>query len=476
MSFANVRRMPEPSTSRRWPWVVAALLILAALFSQSFEFQIALDGDIRDTQPVEAIEQLREREDLNVLFVLIDTLRADRLGTYGYERDTSPHLDRLAARGVRFERQLAQSSWTKASMASLWTSLNPARSGVTRFDDVIPEDAVMPAEQLKQAGFRTAALFRNGWVSSNFGFGQGFDVYVRPSSKPLPKEVRLENPTLSQKGTDADVFEAAREFLRVHGRERWFLYIHLMDIHEFLYDERFASFGSSSSDLYDNSIFWVDNLLGDFFQHLAEEGYSDDLLTVVSSDHGEAFMERGLEGHARHVFRETTEVPFLISFPFRLDPGIAVQSRSRNIDVWPTILDLIGIEPPDYIDGTSQLPAMLASARGEQTDNVAGIAELDMHWGQRGLKPAPAIAVTQGSWRYVREDKGNQRTEHLYNASQDPAELRDQAGETPPPELAELRTLAEGLHSAAPQWGEAPTRELSELELNQLRALGYALP
>src|SRR5262245_41607195 len=92
------------------------------------------------------IAKLKERKDLNVLFILIDTLRAERLGSYGYARNTSPVLDRIAKEGVRFARQTAQSSWTKSSMVSIWTGLYPARTGITRYDGVVPGAARLPAE------------------------------------------------------------------------------------------------------------------------------------------------------------------------------------------------------------------------------------------------------------------------------------------------------------------------------------------
>ena len=177
---------------------------------------------------IEDIERMADREDLNVLFILLDTLRADRLTPYGYERDTSPHLAALAEEGVRFERHLAQSSWTKASMASMWTGLYPIRAGITRFDQVIPEEAELPAERLSEAGFDTVGLYRNGWVSPNFGFGQGFDIYVKPAGRPMAPSVRRENPTISGSFTDEDVLYSAMEYLRVSGRDRWFLYLHLM--------------------------------------------------------------------------------------------------------------------------------------------------------------------------------------------------------------------------------------------------------
>ncbi|HEY5657484.1 MAG TPA: sulfatase-like hydrolase/transferase, partial [Myxococcota bacterium] len=133
---------------------------------------------------------LRERGDFNVLFILVDTLRADRLGVYGYERDTSPNLDVLAASGIRFAQQRSQSSWTKCSMASLWTGLYPARTRVLRAYDVLSADARMPAEILQEAGFYTAGVWRNGWVAPNFGFRQGFDIYLTPRPRQAPRAMR----------------------------------------------------------------------------------------------------------------------------------------------------------------------------------------------------------------------------------------------------------------------------------------------
>ena len=100
-----------------------------------------------------------------------------------------------------------------------------------------PEEATLPAEILREAGFRTAGVWRNGWVAPNFGFGQGFEVYERPRPGQRSPSFRAENPHISLEGTDLDVIDTAVEFLRVHGRERWFLYVHLMDLHQYLYDE-----------------------------------------------------------------------------------------------------------------------------------------------------------------------------------------------------------------------------------------------
>jgi len=444
------------------------------------------DWDPRPLGSVGDIAKLRQRGNLNVLFILVDTLRADRLGMYGYERDTSPTLDRLASSGVRFARNLSQSSWTKASMASLWTSLYPTRSGISRFDQVLPSDASMPAEILKSAGFHTIGLYRNGWVAPSFGFDQGFDVYERPVAPPLDPKIRRENPTLSDVGTDESVIATAMEFLRTQGHERWFLYLHLMDLHEYIHDEESARFGTRYTDSYDNSIRWVDGVLSTLFAFLGDSGYLNNTLVILASDHGEGFGEHGFEGHARKLYREMTEVPWVLLFPFRLEPGVVVESRTQNVDLWPTVLDILGLPAPES-DGRSRLPEILASARGEKPGvnsptiekpdgNSPAISHLDQTWGRPHETARPTVAVVDGPLRYVRSQEDDGRTiEQLFDATGDPAELRDRAREDKE-SLERLSKVADEYLEKEPRWGKAPTKTISEIELGQLRALGYAVP
>jgi len=151
------------------------LLILVAL-----QFQLRIPS--RPSGTVQDLARLSQRGDLNVVFILVDTLRADRMSLYGYERPTTPVIDELGKHGIVFEHVISQSSWTKTSMASLWTGTYPAAHGVLRFDNVIPQQAVMPAEIFAAAGYRTVGIWRNGWVAPNFGFDQGFDVYYTPKA------------------------------------------------------------------------------------------------------------------------------------------------------------------------------------------------------------------------------------------------------------------------------------------------------
>jgi len=344
---------------------------------------------------------------------------------------------------------------------------------------VIPPAAEMPAEILREAGFRTTGLWRNGWVAPSFGFGQGFEVYDRPVSMRAPATLRRENPTVQEGGTDEDGVRAAVEFLRVHGHERWFLYLHLMDLHEYTYDEDSARFGTSYSDVYDNSILRINFVLDRMLGELAAMGLLDRTLVAIASDHGESFGEHGAEGHARNVYREVTEVPLILSFPFRLDPGISIESRTENVDVWPTLLDLLGLRPLPAADGRSRVPEILAAARGEAApaSQHAGFAHLDQRWGQRGETTAPTVAVLEDGFRFVRTETPRGTREELFDDAVDPAERRNLLEERPDLAKRMSELAQQHLESEPAPWAaETSTLELDELELNQLRALGYAIP
>src|SRR5262245_7831015 len=325
------------------------------------------DPDPRPRGTLDDVLALRQRNDLNVLFVLVDTLQADRLHVYGYERETSPNLDALAATGIRFARQVSQSSWTKCSMASLWTGLYPVRTRVLRAYDALSPDARLPAEIFQEAGYRTAAIWRNGWVAPNFGFSQGFEIYLNPRSQRRDEALVMhrESPNITLEGDDADVLASAIEFLRAHGHERWFLYLHMMDVHQYTYSEDSALFGTGYSDSYDNAIHWVDSLLGHVFDELNRRGLRERTLVVFAADHGEAFGEHDGEGHARNVYGEVTQTPLILSFPFRLEPPVVVEARSENVDLWPTVLELVGLPPLPDVDGRSLVPQIVAAMGGD---------------------------------------------------------------------------------------------------------------
>jgi len=455
--------------ARRAFYIIASIILILGAVA----LQVEIDTNPRPLGDATDIATLAARDDLNVLFVLIDTLRADRLSAYGYDRETSPNIDTLASTGALFAENLSQSSWTKCSMASLWTGSYPARTGVTRAPQPISENALMPAEILQNAGFRTFAIWRNGWIRPAFGFSQGFEVYHSPRASPVPLSVRRERPSASVIGTDQDTIHSAMEFLRSQGNERWFLYLHLMDVHQYVYDEESALFGTTYSDIYDNSIRWVDRVLGSLIQELDARGLREKTLIVLAADHGEAFGEHGREGHARDVYGEVTTTPLIVSFPFRLEPGVVVETSTENVDIWPTLLDLLGLPPLDDPDGRSRRPEILAAARGLPAPANEGprFAHIDQTWGRSGRKPRPMVSVSDGSFRLIRRE-GDAPPE-LYDRSADPYEQTDLASDRPEV-LARMTKLAEDYLAQPPAaWSGGADVEIDPQELEQLRALGY---
>jgi arylsulfatase A-like enzyme len=425
--------------------------------------------DARPVGELGDIPSLAEREDLNVLFILIDTLRADRLGCYGYARDTSPHIDAMARAGIRFGRHQAQSSWTKASMASLWTSLYPARSGVLHATHALSEEAQLPAEILRAEGFRTAGIWRNGWVAPNFGFAQGFELYLSPRPGAAIPGFRRENPGARLRGTDFDVIASAEEFLRAHDQERWFLYLHLMDLHQYATDEHSARFGTTYSDAYDNAIHFTDRAVGALLEVLARRDLLDKTLIALVSDHGEAFGEHGSEGHARDVHSEVITTPWILSLPFRLEPGLVVETPSENVDLWPTLLELVGISgPTSPADGVSQVARILGT---EAPTTTTQIAHIDRAWARKLDQSRAHVSLSSGAHRLLYDGPHAA----LYDVTTDPWEQTDIASEHP--ELVDrLRGLAESYLAATPPWqGGTPRVELDDMQLGQLRALGYVV-
>jgi arylsulfatase A-like enzyme len=362
-------------------------------------------------------------------------------------------------------------------MSSLWTGLYPARTRSLRAYDVISEEATMPAEIFRDAGFRTAALFRNGWVEPNFGFAQGFEIYLHPRMQRPDRWQQIDNPNITLGGSDGDIIDSAREFLRAHGHERWFLYLHMMDVHQYAYSEDTALFGTSYSDSYDNSIRWVDSLIGHLFDELEQRGLRERTVIVFSADHGEAFGEHGGEGHARDVYGEVTTTPLILSFPFRLDPAIVVEARSENVDLWPTVLELLGLPQLADTDGESLVPQIVAAAKGtvEPDPEEIAIAHLDQAWGRSMKNPRPMVSFTEGRWRLIYRAHTPKQSE-LYDKWEDPQELRDIA-EDHPEILEDLNAKADAyLKNNLPPWGDdAPSVEIDEMKMNQLRALGYGI-
>lgn len=312
-------------------------------------------------------EELDPRPD--VVLVVVDTLRADRLGCYGHERATSPQLDRFAEGAVLYERAISQAPWTTPSIASLLTSRYPTQLGILGERSAIPEEATTLAESLSSEGYSTAAVVSHSYCSTTWGFGQGFEGFD-------DSNVKGHAAVTSTGVTDRAIafLEAASEDPRP-----FFLWVHYFDPHCAYVEHEEHTFGgvgdyrgpvrsgqlfrrllklrpelgtedvSELFRLYDSEIAHTDAELGRFLSSLDE--LHPGALVVVTSDHGEEFMEHGDLGHAKTLYDEVVRVPLLVRYP---DGLAGVEPRTVGlVDVFPTVLETIGSEIAEDLEGRS---------------------------------------------------------------------------------------------------------------------------
>ncbi len=316
-------------------------------------------------------------ERFNVMILLEDALRADRIGHYGYTGDTTPVKDRFSTQGVVFENAFSQSTTTRSSLPSLMTSLYPSATGVWRVDERLNDGYLTLAEILRNQGFATASFIQNVNAGAHAGVHQGFGTVYDPE-RFGPRADSL---------YDGSILNA---WLDRNGDRNFFVYLHLIDPHG-PYDpprERLAEYsGHYKGDLYpvkrdrDFDPTWVKqptvesrNILYDlevrnndlFFARLLENlenrGLLADTLVIILSDHGEHLGENGLWGHRPPGYAQVLHVPLIMICPGRIPEGRKIAAPVQLIDVFPTILDLLEINTdPLLIEGDSLVPLM----RGE---------------------------------------------------------------------------------------------------------------
>jgi arylsulfatase A-like enzyme len=417
----------------------------------------------------------------NVVFILVDTLRADHLGAWGYARPTSPNVDALARESLRFENARSQASCTFPSANSILTSRYPsAFLGQPAAHELgIPGSIPSIAEILKQRGFRTAAVsaspvVRNtpGRFNPGAGFGRGFDIFHEDCVWK----------------SAACVNRAALPLLQSQDDKPFFLYLHYLDPHGPYAppkthrrhwalgrpDKKFIRDGNPNPigdmlykgapdpgatpadiqyliDLYDEEIAYFDSQLADLMKALRESGRLDDTILVFTADHGEEFLEHGHIKHCRTLFDSSIRIPMLLRIP-----GIeakALQQPVQNLDLVPTLLDYLGLDTKGLnFEGESLRPA------------IEGTGELDpRQYGMQGTLRSAA----DGRHKLIHDlGKG---TFELYDLKADPKETRDT--------LRGERRAFHGLREALTAWlsrteGKGKAEESLEAE-RRLRSLGY---
>ena len=417
----------------------------------------------------------------NIVLITIDTLRADHLGSYGYPRPSSPSIDRLAESGLLFERALAAAPWTLPSMASLHTSLYPPEHGAIGARTPLPDDLTTLAESLQGAGYHTTGFVTHVFVSRRYGLAQGFRAFDE-SLVQGHEAVTSEELTANALG-----------YLRRLGSEPFFLWVHYFDPHfsyvrhpEFDFVEADASpdrFGyeellvaepalrdgavpdpfsvETVESIYDEEIAFTDAAIGRLLEGIEGLDLDRPIVTALTADHGEYFMERGRFGHGRDVYDELLHVPLIIS---------------GDIDE-----TLKGRRVPEAVEVTSL--AYTLAELGQVEDNpfqgrdLLAVNDRERRivfsygcyaWGSDERK----IMVESEGWKLIRHlDDG--RFE-LYDVGRDPQELENQWDQETGTAGATKNALRAALdESAQSQGGQAPSIDLAPEEIERLEALGY---
>ncbi|PYQ59690.1 MAG: hypothetical protein DMF53_18375 [Acidobacteria bacterium] len=415
----------------------------------------------------------------NVILYLVDALRADHLGCYGYSRPVSPHVDAFARQAVTFRHTVAQSSWTRPATTTILTGLLPRTHGVNGRRDKLSEQALTLAEMLQARGYHTAGFVTNGNVARSFGLGQGFETYeLLPRKHSAATDVNAAAAGWLESGWKRD----APFFLYLHTvephapytppapfRQRFAPEVHdelltRMKVFHRLEDGSLAptpELRQSLLDLYDAEIAANDAAFGELIDLLARRGLWEDTVVVFISDHGEELFEHGGWEHGKTLHSEVLDVPLIVRAPGA--GARTVQRQVQQVDVAPTILDLLELPISPVVEGRSLAPWILGEAPGDDAEDEA-YSWLDQH----GFR---AASVTTPAWRMI-EDRAPDAGRSLYDRQADPGEHRDLADERAV-RTGYLRAhllAAERRRKGALQAG---TAVLDEELRKELQALGY---
>jgi arylsulfatase A-like enzyme len=298
----------------------------------------------------------------NVIVYVVDCLRADHVGAYGYPLDTTPNLDKLAADGVVLENLTTCAPWTKPSTACLFTSLLPTFHQARTVDDALARDRTTLAEVFQRAGYETAAWVANPVIDPRvFFFNQGFDRWA--DLRSFEERARREN--IHDIETDAaEITQGVLPWLEEHRNETFFLYLHSLDLH-FGYrprppfDAKFVSKDSTGlerdRELYDNELAYNDAEIGKLVSELKRLGLYNDTVLFVTADHGEEFGEHGANAtrHGKTLDQEALHIPGILKLPGSRYAGLKPEALASNIDTAPTLLALAGVDAPKEFQGRS---------------------------------------------------------------------------------------------------------------------------
>ncbi len=388
----------------------------------------------------------------NVILLVIDTLRASSLGFFGSKRSDTLFLDSLATSSIAFVSTSAQSSWTKTSMASMFTSTLPETNGVRAVTDRLAAEALTLAEQMRAHGYFTVGVQTNPWVNARFGMTQGFSEYH----------------VLDAGARASRVNETALSILTRRGKTPYLLYLHYMDVHNpYLPPPSYLPETRDPIDLYRAALRYLDAQIASLYGLLEEAGQLENTIFAVVSDHGEEFGEHGGIHHGRTLYREQLHVPLILSWPRAFPVARRIENPVQNLDIAPTLLDLASIPVPQVFQGRSLRSELSGSGLAERA-SVAQVGMNDM------ALENDFVSIQIGRWKYIKDRRSDWR--RLFDLAEDPSELRNRAGDRPEV-LRRLNERIDALLLRVAESRRAPViLELDPALVEQLQSLGYLDP
>ena len=429
----------------------------------------------------------------NVILIVLDTLRADHLGSYGSDRGLTPNLDHLASTSIVFENAVATSSWTRPSIASMLTSKYPTSLQLFNRKDALPDEQQTLAEILKQqAGLATYGVSTSPNSSAEYGFGQGYDAYVIST---LTGSYTKDRPIPIAEGVNA---EASRLLDQHSTQNGFFLFLHYLDPHApYLphpeletspapagrfngsrrrvdaMDRKSALLTDDDRELikylYAGEVKYLDVWLGKLFDDLETRGLREETMIVVTSDHGEGLWDHGLRDHGNDLYEETVHVPLLVHYPGMTEADSRRISHPVSlVDITPTILEALRVPAPTGFQGRD----LADLVEDEDAAEEFVLSEMDLS-GQQ------LRSIRRGDLKLI--ETGVVPCQHdvsieLFDVAKDGDETANLAGRDSGDEARLAMALARWRVRLTENRGAAEEVELAELDpetLDSLRALGY---
>lgn len=391
----------------------------------------------------------------DVYLITIDTLRADHVHCYGYDKIETPALDELAANGIRFSQAFTPSPITNTSHTSIMTGLLPSVHGVTDFAIPLSPDHETWAALLKTKGYHTAAFIGAVILDSKSlapGLDQGFDFYDN-----FPEHAQTKERWGRVERRGMDVVDQAEKWLTAHPTGPHFVWIHLYDPHDPY--EPPAPFSEKYKDhLYDGEIAYADSVLGNFVNYLTKRGWYENAIVMFVGDHGEGLGEHHEDTHGIFLYDSTTHVPMIVKLPGKNSAGKVIDAQVRTIDLLPTALDLLKIDRPATLNGESLKPYFTRKDMPGKT--AYGETDYPLRFGW-----APLRSVRENGFKFIQAPKPE-----LYELHADPKELNN----TYDAQNATVQKMQGLLSALKEKTSEKSGPDSSGQNSEKLKALGYA--